>query len=159
MWSFENFHYFCLLLSWIGSQLSQLQHFLVVWLPVGGLWLVTSLLTKSDLEETNSDPRILFRVCNLIAVTILRIPVNILGRFLCPEVCYGVVSVMEVLWDKQNEGESLMAFQWIGSHDTHQARPARTYGSVHTLRSLERQVEKRQSGLNDDIPGSVFGLH
>lgn len=45
------------------------------------------------------------------------------ARFGCLEVCFGVVSGMEVLWDEQNTGEWLMAFQLQGSHDTQQAKP------------------------------------
>lgn len=50
-------------------------------------------------------------MCNLIKVAVLRFPVNKSARFGCLEVSFGVVSVMEVLWDEQNAGEWLIAFQ------------------------------------------------
>lgn len=75
-------------------------------------------INKIRFQTKSDQSRILFRVCNLIPVTILRIPVNKTARFGCLEV-FGVVSVMEVLWDESG----FMDFQWVGSHDTHQARP------------------------------------
>lgn len=56
-------------------------------------------------------PRIFFRVCNLIIVAVLRISVSISDRFGCLEVSFGVVSVMELLWGEQNAGKWLIAFQ------------------------------------------------
>lgn len=51
------------------------------------------------------------------------IPVHKSARFGRLEGRFGVVSVMEVLWDEQNAGQWLMAFQSVGSHDTQQAKP------------------------------------
>lgn len=46
-----------------------------------------------------------------------------MAKFGFLEVCFGVVSEMEVLWDDQNTEKRLMALQLVGSYDTQQAKP------------------------------------